>query len=123
MSSFHYRALQSNGAVADGVLEAANRQEALRAIEGRGLRPIRVAEANGSNGISKSTQKNPTTVETNPGVTPSLTKALIRRIQFDLASSVGKLHSVAVESVDCGCSFESGVGNFDARSLHPCGKS
>ncbi|MCX6881206.1 MAG: type II secretion system F family protein [Verrucomicrobia bacterium] len=63
MSSFHYRALQSNGAVADGVLEAANRQEALRAIEGRGLRPIRVAEANGSNGTSKSTQKNPTTVQ------------------------------------------------------------
>ncbi len=58
MSSFHYRALQPNGAVADGVLDAPNRQEALRVIAGRGLRPIKLSETNGVNGVHKPASKN-----------------------------------------------------------------
>ncbi len=47
MARFRYRALQADGGIAEGELEAGGRQEALRAVESRGLRPISLAE-NGS---------------------------------------------------------------------------
>ena len=45
MPSFTYRALQSNGTVAEGTIEAGGRQEVFRLIEEKGLRPIKVAES------------------------------------------------------------------------------
>jgi type II secretory pathway component PulF len=45
MAQFAYKALQLDGAVVEGLLEAGNRQEAMRQVEGRGLKPIRLAEA------------------------------------------------------------------------------
>jgi type II secretory pathway component PulF len=45
MGAFFYRALQPNGVVAEGRIEAGGRQEALRKIELQGLRPIRVLES------------------------------------------------------------------------------
>lgn len=52
MPQFQYKALQSDGTVATGALEATGRQEAMRLLEGRSLQPIRLSEAatNGSNG-------------------------------------------------------------------------
>ena len=47
MPVFQYKALQSDGAIAEGELEAGGRQEAFRQMEGRGLRPIKLAESNG----------------------------------------------------------------------------
>lgn len=47
MPLFEYRALQGDGAVAQGQLEAAGRSEAFRAMEGLGLRPISLAEKSG----------------------------------------------------------------------------
>src|SRR4051812_5575857 len=44
MPFFQYKALQTNGAVAEGVLEAPGRQEAFRQMEGLGLRPVSLAE-------------------------------------------------------------------------------
>src|SRR6266536_6464367 len=44
MPLFQYRALQANGVVAEGQLEAAGRQEAFRQMEGLGLRPVSLAE-------------------------------------------------------------------------------
>jgi len=44
MPVFVYKALQNNGALAEGQLEAGGRQEAFRQIESRGLRPVRVTE-------------------------------------------------------------------------------
>jgi type II secretory pathway component PulF len=44
MPLFDYRALQTDGVVAQGQLEAAGRAEALRQMEGLGLRPISLAE-------------------------------------------------------------------------------
>jgi type II secretory pathway component PulF len=51
MPTFSYRALQANGSVAEGVIEAAGRQDVFRLIEAKGLRPIKVAE--GRNGKAK----------------------------------------------------------------------
>jgi type II secretory pathway component PulF len=44
MPLFQYRALQVDGTIAEGQLEAGGRQEAFRQMEGRGLRPISLAE-------------------------------------------------------------------------------
>ena len=44
MPVFQYRALQANGAVAEGQLEAAGRQEAFSQMAGLGLRPVSLSE-------------------------------------------------------------------------------
>src|SRR5215471_14173866 len=44
MPLFEYRALQADGVLAEGQLEAAGRQEAFRQMEGLGLRPVSLAE-------------------------------------------------------------------------------
>jgi type II secretory pathway component PulF len=44
MPLFFYKALQADGAMAEGELEAAGRQEAFQQISGRGLRPVSLAE-------------------------------------------------------------------------------
>ena len=44
MPTFLYRALQSDGTIAEGQIEAGGRQEAFRQMESRGLRPISLAE-------------------------------------------------------------------------------
>jgi type II secretory pathway component PulF len=49
MALFQYKALQANGAMAEGQLEAAGRPEAFRQMEGLGLKPISLAEKTVSN--------------------------------------------------------------------------
>src|SRR5271154_3566377 len=44
MPTFSYRALQADGKIAEGVVDAAGRPDALRQIETLGLRPMNVAE-------------------------------------------------------------------------------
>jgi type II secretory pathway component PulF len=44
MPLFQYRALQGDGTIAEGQIEAGGRQEAFRQMEGRGLRPISLAD-------------------------------------------------------------------------------
>lgn len=53
MPQFHYKAIQRDGGVAEGSLDASNRHEALRQMEIRGLKAIRLAE----NGASASGTK------------------------------------------------------------------
>ena len=57
MPSFSYRALKADGKIAEGVLDAGSRPDALRQIETLGLRPVNVAEKiskAGKNGAVKS---------------------------------------------------------------------
>jgi type IV pilus assembly protein PilC len=44
MPQFHYKAFQTDGTTAEGVLDAGGRQEAFRQMEQRGLKPITLAE-------------------------------------------------------------------------------
>ncbi|MBX3739314.1 MAG: type II secretion system F family protein [Candidatus Didemnitutus sp.] len=44
MPQFAYKALQPDGSLTEGALEATNRQEALRQVERRGLKPVRLTE-------------------------------------------------------------------------------
>jgi type II secretory pathway component PulF len=55
MPTFSYRALQADGKVAEGVLEAAGRPDAMRQMEARGLRPVNIAEKNSSGAKKAST--------------------------------------------------------------------
>ena len=48
MPLFQYRALQADGGIAEGQLEAAGRQEVFRQIESRGLRLVSLNEKAGA---------------------------------------------------------------------------
>jgi type II secretory pathway component PulF len=61
MPLFVYKALQNNGTLAEGQLEAGGRQEAFRQIESRGLRPVRVTEQ--GNGHSRKPEPAPAKTE------------------------------------------------------------
>ena len=54
MPTFTYKGLHTDGRTVEGELEASGRQEALRLVEGLQLRPIRLAERNGTNGANGS---------------------------------------------------------------------
>jgi type II secretory pathway component PulF len=53
MPTFQYRAIQSDGTIAEGQLEAAGRPDAFRQMEGRGLRPVSLAEKAAKKGVAK----------------------------------------------------------------------
>jgi type II secretory pathway component PulF len=54
MPTFQYKAIQPDGKIAEGQLEAAGRPDAFRQMEGRGLRPVSLAErAASKNGAPK----------------------------------------------------------------------
>lgn len=59
MPTFLYKAVKSDGSIAEGEVDASGRQEAFRQMEIRGLRPIRMAERNGSDGPKKAAPKAP----------------------------------------------------------------
>ncbi len=61
MSQFSYKAMQADGVLTEGSLEAANRQEALRQVELRGLKPIRLTEAPAVNGAPAASADAPAT--------------------------------------------------------------
>jgi type IV pilus assembly protein PilC len=67
MSSFQYRALQADGKIAEGEIEAGSRQDAFRQMEERGWKPIKLAERNGANGSHKAP---PRKQEKKPGKKP-----------------------------------------------------
>lgn len=57
MPQFAYKAMQTDGALVEGLLEAGNRQEAMRQVQLRGLRPIRLSEAAGAKATPAKTTK------------------------------------------------------------------
>ena len=57
MPTFAYRALQANGKIAEGAIDAAGRPDALRQIAALGLRPVNVTEKAGA--AKKNTGESP----------------------------------------------------------------
>lgn len=53
MPTFQYKAIQSDGTIAEGQLEAIGRPDAFRQMEGRGLRPVSLSERATKNGAAK----------------------------------------------------------------------
>ncbi|MEY4939395.1 MAG: hypothetical protein RIQ93_1130 [Verrucomicrobiota bacterium] len=61
MPQFAYKAMQPDGALTEGFLDASNRQEAMRQVEGRGLRPVKLAESGAATpkkSVSRAPEKN-----------------------------------------------------------------
>jgi type II secretory pathway component PulF len=54
MPQFAYKALQHDGGLTEGFLDASNRHEAMRQVEGRGLKPIKLSESVDGAGPRKS---------------------------------------------------------------------
>ena len=59
MPLFRYKAVQANGAVAEGQIEAAGRQEAFAQMAGQGLRPVSLAELAGAKAKGAASGENP----------------------------------------------------------------
>jgi len=57
MPVFTFKAMQGDGSFTEGEIEAGGRQDAFKQMEGRGLRPIRLAERNGNGHSSKPSAK------------------------------------------------------------------
>lgn len=53
MPQFAYKALQPDGLLTEGFLDASNRQEAMRQVEHRGLKPIKIAESAAAPGAAR----------------------------------------------------------------------
>lgn len=68
MPTFQYKAVQSNGALTEGELEAGGRAEAFRWMEERGMRPIRLAERNGGKPAAKPSRPAPGPAPRTPAV-------------------------------------------------------
>src|SRR5437764_12433420 len=66
MPTVQSKAVKTDASIAQGEMEAGGRQEAFRKMEGRGLRPIRLAERNGANGVAKSPPKPKAAAKENP---------------------------------------------------------
>jgi type IV pilus assembly protein PilC len=64
MPQFAYKALQLDGALVEGSLDASNRHEAMRQVEGRGLKPIRLAETAAAVGAKPAAPKSTESVAT-----------------------------------------------------------
>src|SRR5882672_4463077 len=65
MPTFQYKALQGDGKIAEGVIDAGGRSEAFRQMEGRGLRPISLAERKNGHGAKQESNGRTHKTETN----------------------------------------------------------
>src|SRR5216683_519979 len=88
MPTFQYRALQSDGKIAEGELEAGGRQEAFRQMEDRGLRPISVAER-GNGKPQKTAQRNGKTEKPEqPKADSPSTPATLLKLSFGASTKI-----------------------------------
>lgn len=53
MPTFQYKALQADGSISEGVLEAGGRQDAFRQMESKGMRPLQLAEKGAAKASSR----------------------------------------------------------------------
>ena len=98
MPQFAYKAMQHDGVLTEGFLDASNRQEAMRQVEGRGLRPIKLAESAAVAPAKKSGAANATAVDAPaaPGlsfggkrkITPRMLENFTRLLSSLLAAGV-----------------------------------
>ncbi len=100
MPTFQYRALQIDGTIAEGRLEAGGRQEAFRQMEGRGLRPISLAEhRNGKPQKPEPNGKAPKS-ETSKAENVSAEKANRTRTRAPFKLSFGRANKISARMLE-----------------------
>lgn len=97
MPQFAYKAIQHDGVLTEGLLDASNRHEAMRQVEGRGLRPIKLAESTpagaakktrpGGNGTAEGTPTAPA-APVRGRITPRMLENFTRLLSSLLAAGV-----------------------------------
>src|SRR6478609_3879952 len=99
MPLFQYKAIQTDGSIAEGKLEAGGRQEAFRQMEGRGLRPISLSEhQNGkSNGAANGKAKSAPKQEKKPKPTKAEKKEAENPLKISLGGA-GKISPRVLEN-------------------------
>ena len=75
MPFFQYKAIQNDGTIAQGELEAAGRADAFKVMEARGLRPVRLAESHGGTNA----RRHPGEIRKRRTETPEKTKETVDR--------------------------------------------
>ncbi len=108
MPTFSYRALQADGKIAEGVLEAAGRPDALRQMETLGLRPVNLAEKAGGGA------KNGSAVARHSRVGKYFLQV---RVQKSFRQGTGKFHAAAFQPARGGRAVEPRAGDFAQGSL------
>ena len=94
MPTFQYRALQANGSMTEGQLDAPGRSEAFRQMEGLGLRPISLAEqqagagANGKGSSLNTSLESLALFKRTPKVSPRALENFTRLLSSLLAAGV-----------------------------------
>lgn len=71
MPFFTYKALSSNGTVATGEIEASDRSEAMRALDKRGLQPVKLNEISGSSRKKEAAKPKQKEIASNKNEVPS----------------------------------------------------
>jgi type II secretory pathway component PulF len=134
MALFQYKALQLDGKTAEGLLEAAGRQEAFRQMEERGLKPINLSEKGAgkasSGGDSASAAKSGITIGSGK-VSAKMLENFTRLLSSLLAAGVPLSRALVIlckESATPAAtakwkqvydSVVDGVALADAMALHP----
>jgi type II secretory pathway component PulF len=124
MPVFVYKALQTNGTMAEGQLEAGGRQEAFRQIESRGLRPVRVTER-GAAPPANRTQPRPNQEadRSKSAASNAPAPASFGWLQTHLASDAGELHQVIVQSASAGVPLSRALVILTKEAATPVAKT
>jgi type II secretory pathway component PulF len=88
MPLFQYKALQADGAVAEGQLEAAGRAEAFRQMEALGLRPVSLGEARGGAAKTAAAAATPGVLAGRKKITARILENFTRLLSSLLAAGV-----------------------------------
>jgi type II secretory pathway component PulF len=91
MPTFQYKALQADGKIAEGMLDAPGRPDALRQIETLGLRPVNLSEKAGTSAAAKNGKVAPGNFSFKFGsnkVTPKALESFTRLLSSLLAAGV-----------------------------------
>ena len=75
MAVFTYKALNSKGSVSQGDIDAADRTEALRLLDRKGLQPVSIKEISASSGSAKPASKSPAKAQPKPAPKPAARSA------------------------------------------------
>ena len=109
MPTLPYKALQADGTIAEGLLEAAGRQEALRQMERLGLRPVNLRGKSRRKRIAKTARRRML-------LPPCANFASVRqRIAKKFPRRTGKFHAFAVQLARGGRAVEPRAGDSCTR--------
>src|SRR5882672_10150370 len=96
MPQFAYKALQHDGVLTEGFLDASNRQEAMRQVEGRGLKPVKLSESASAPAPKKSSGGNGSAETAAAGSAPAVRGKITPRMLENFTRLLSSLLAAGV---------------------------